>query len=217
MNNGQCKYLFLVGGLSQSPYFQQRMIEYAAGSMTIITPSSPILSVVQGAARWGIVPNFVLSRRLTKSYGIRTEEKMNKIDKWGLSADYIKSHTKSMHGGEYVTGLLDVFAEKNSEIKLNCKFENTYYRHSKERKTVKVQVYECDKDEIPKSVEDKGVVVMGSFELKFPENSDRLDIKVEYSFHDTILVVTAIWEDKRKRVHIKHSDALKQRTKKIKG
>ena len=52
--------------------------------------------------------------------------------------------------------------------------------------------------------------------LKFPDNSNKLDIKVEYSFDDTILVVTAIWEDQRKRVHIKHSDGLKKRAKKIK-
>ena len=105
----------------------------------------------------------------------------------------------------------------SKEIKLNCNFKRTYYRLSKKQPTVKVRIYESDKDEIPRTVEDDGVRRMGWFELEFPANSDKKKIKVEYSFDDTILVVTAIWEDKRTRVHIKHTDALKKITKKIKG
>ena len=62
MNNGQCKYLFMVGGLSQSKYFQQKMIEWVndyGNKMNIIIPKCSILSVVGGAARFGVISNFI--------------------------------------------------------------------------------------------------------------------------------------------------------------
>ena len=61
-----CKYLCLVGGLPSSPYFEDK-IETEFGSkskykLQIIVPSRPILSVVAGAAYFGITTNYIKQR-----------------------------------------------------------------------------------------------------------------------------------------------------------
>eukprot|EP01084_Bolivina_argentea_P084108 152205_1 len=57
-----CKYLCLAGGLSSSPYFQSKMTEMFGSKskygMDVIIPNRPILSVVEGAAYFGITPNY---------------------------------------------------------------------------------------------------------------------------------------------------------------
>ena len=59
----KCKYLCLAGGLSSSPYYQNRMKqEFGPKSkykLQLIIPQRPILSVVEGAAYFGITPNYI--------------------------------------------------------------------------------------------------------------------------------------------------------------
>ncbi len=74
---GNCKYLCMVGGLSCSPYFQHRMkTEFGPRSthkLQIIIPESPILSVVKGAAYFGLLlkkkHDYIQGRVLQRSYG----------------------------------------------------------------------------------------------------------------------------------------------------
>ncbi len=56
-----CKYLFLTGGLSASPYYQERM-KAAFGSesdlkLRVVTTDRPLLSVAAGAAYFGLSGN----------------------------------------------------------------------------------------------------------------------------------------------------------------
>eukprot|EP01084_Bolivina_argentea_P185676 320170_1 len=61
MNNGQCKYIFMVGGLSQSKYFQQQIISAYGDELDVIVPRCGVLSIVKGAAIFGCIPNFIQS------------------------------------------------------------------------------------------------------------------------------------------------------------
>ena len=61
-----CKYLCLVGGLSCSKYFQHRIItefrEKSAFKLQVIVPDAPILSVVKGAAYFGLQTDYIKGR-----------------------------------------------------------------------------------------------------------------------------------------------------------
>ena len=71
-----CKYIFLVGGFSNAKYLQER-IKYQFGDrIQIVIPQLPQLCVVDGAARYGLRPNFMKVRRLAKSYGIQTNKSL---------------------------------------------------------------------------------------------------------------------------------------------
>ena len=56
---GNSKFLGLVGGLSTSPYFRERMTaEFGPSSpyrLQLVIPPKPLLAVVSGAARFGII------------------------------------------------------------------------------------------------------------------------------------------------------------------
>ena len=68
-----CKYLCLVGGLSTSKYYRSRMSAVFGSksryNMQLIMPQRPILSVVEGAAYFGITPNYIKARVLQYTYG----------------------------------------------------------------------------------------------------------------------------------------------------
>ena len=214
MKNGQCKYLFLVGGFSGSKYYQQQMINHYKDkhNMTIIVPKEPILSVCQGAARCGLVKTFILSRKLTKSYGVRITLDVNEIaqNNFHLDQEYIDNHSEQLFGGMRVTGLLNMFAKRGQEIGLHYKFEEQLSRVSTTQTIGQLRIFECNIDNVPQTIYDEGVSFLGYFTLEFPENSDIMDVTIEYSFDDTVLVVTAIWNDQRKRLHIEHCDSLQK-------
>eukprot|EP01084_Bolivina_argentea_P058290 106435_1 len=213
MKDDQCKYLFAVGGLAESKYFQHRMRELIGQNMLLVIPEASMLSVVQGAARWGIVRDFVLSRKLSKSYGIEVEQPVNEVERFGLSKQYIETHNRSVDGVIRVVGILNVFAKKGDDIELHYVFNEKYSRHSIKQKVICIKIFESEEEKIPNNIEENGLRVMGSFKLEFPQDSKEMEIGVEYSFDDTILIVTAKWKEngieKQKRVHIEHCDSLK--------
>ena len=61
-----CKYLCLVGGLSSSSYFKYKMRKELGDkskyNLKIVIPERPILSVVEGAAYFGITRNYIQNR-----------------------------------------------------------------------------------------------------------------------------------------------------------
>ena len=204
LNNGQCKYLFMVGGLSQSKYFQQKIIEAYGQDMDIIIPSCSVLSIVSGAARFGIERKFIQSRKLTKSYAIRitaTPERAKSTFK--LSDKYIKKHTVNPYGAVRVWGVLDYFVNENDEINLNFKFRKTYYRVNKKQKTVDFHIYshqttENDKTR-PNTIFNSDVLPLGKFSLPFSDDINERETVVEYTFDDTILRIYAYPKNRPKQ------------------
>ena len=84
------KYIFMVGGLSKSKYFQIRM-KKTFSNIQIIVPENPRLSVVCGAARYGLQTDFVHTRILKQTYAVRVsasltslliENEMRKLSKY---------------------------------------------------------------------------------------------------------------------------------------
>lgn len=78
-----CKYLCMVGGFSASKYLQMRMFK-AFGkkskySLMIYTPARPMLSVVDGAARMGLKPDFISARTIAKTYGIAVQQDLKEF------------------------------------------------------------------------------------------------------------------------------------------
>ena len=89
-----CKYLCLVGGLSCSPYFQNKMDEEfgmkSRYKLEIVVPNKPILSVVEGAAYFGITKNYIKGRILNRTYGIKMNITVDEAVQLKIPKDFMK-------------------------------------------------------------------------------------------------------------------------------
>ncbi len=75
-----CASICLVGGLAASRYFEHRMHLQFGDRMSIVVPRHPVLSVVDGAALFGLFNQFVQCRVLAKCYGTSVNSKqLNKV------------------------------------------------------------------------------------------------------------------------------------------
>ena len=117
-----CKYLCLVGGLSCSKYFQYRM-KTAFGPrsrypLQVIIPEAPILSVVKGAAYFGLTHDYIKGRVLRRTYGHIVNKTETAARFGGVSEDHIKQNRYYDKYREkyYVKNCFEILATKNELI-----------------------------------------------------------------------------------------------------
>ena len=55
--------------------------------LQVIIPQRPILSVVEGAAYFGITPNYIKARRMTKTYSIGIKRTLARAKELGIPLD----------------------------------------------------------------------------------------------------------------------------------
>ena len=191
-------YICLVGGLGSSKYLQYRITSTFGPSslfgLNIIIPSRPILSVVDGAARFGLQPDYIVARTLSKTYGNAIDPKIDVIDIDALPPGYLEAnqyrcdHTNVLR----VRNIFSVYARKNQTIHIHDKpIIRKYKRFNIKQKKVRISVYSSDEQD-PKVVKNKPCA---KTTVVFPPNSTELSIIVELYFSDTKIRVFAYPED----------------------
>jgi len=69
----KAKFIFMVGGFSESPYLKSEIKKrFENESLTILAPRRPQVSVIRGACMYGLNPRSITSRIAKKTYGINT-------------------------------------------------------------------------------------------------------------------------------------------------
>merc|ERR1712013_382197 len=191
-------YICLVGGLGSSKYLQYRMTEQFGPSskygLNIIIPSRPILSVVDGAARFGLQPDYIQARTLAKTYGNAIDPKIDVIDIEALPPGYLEAHQYRCDHTQVlrVRNIFSVYARKNQTIHIHDKpIIRKYKRFNLKQKKVRISVYSSDEQD-PKVVKNKPCA---KTTVVFPSNSTELSIIVELQFSDTKIRVFAYPED----------------------
>ena len=129
-----CKYLCLAGGFSQSKHLQTKIFQ-AFGTKSkyevmIFTPTRPILSVVDGAARMGLRPDFISARTIAKTYGIAIQKDLEEFkriypnantlipkNKIGKRNIYVDKDNKQMLSKHVINDVFLPFVRKNNLIK----------------------------------------------------------------------------------------------------
>jgi len=195
LRNGQCRYLCLVGGFSASKYLQKRMI-YELGpkskhNLIVIRPKRPSLSVVDGAVRLGLKPDYIASRVLGKTYGIKVN---SPISKWKDKLDSLDPELVAKHryfnkraNQEYLHYIFHAYARKGDEVKLTDEAKTTKFYASKQH-IVGIDVYESD-DRRPVFVTGKPVAKK---DFKLPADWDiNKTFPISFFFSDTKLRVFA--------------------------
>eukprot|EP01083_Nonionella_stella_P112473 330904_1 len=132
-----CRYLCLVGGFASSKYLQARM-ENAFGikskfNLIVKVATKPALSVVKGAAYFGIKPYFMQARILKYTYGLRVNWKMPKAKKMGVSDSYMSNEDNIMidsDGIRCVKGCFQVIAQKLQRVSVKDVITRTTYANA---------------------------------------------------------------------------------------
>ena len=69
----KAKFIFMVGGFSESPYLKSEIKKrFEQENVTILVPKRPQVSVIRGACMYGLNPRSITSRIAQKTDGINT-------------------------------------------------------------------------------------------------------------------------------------------------
>ena len=193
-----CKYLCLVGGLSCSAYFQYKMIERfgykSRYNLEIIIPKRPLLSVVEGAAYFGITKNYIKARVLKRTYGIKASFTESKARLHGVSKRDMQRNKIYIdyYNGYFVKNCFKVLGRKNNEIR-----NNQIVKYSCKRQpgcaVAKIAII-CSDMQFPKMAHDGRV--LAKLKLEFDDIEDlndkkTMNVNCEFHFYDTVLKVIA--------------------------
>ena len=198
-----CKYIFLVGGYSQIPYFEQRIRTEFASQMKIIRPIHPRLSVVDGAAKMCLLINknrrYIKGRVMARTYCYETSFRIDSInhDEYPDGyikkntfnrAGYIKKNTFNRAGGHaYLKGCLRIIARKGDIVFPDQKIKKNDKRWSKNTKNVRITLYSSNHKN-PKITEN--ATFLAEYKVTFPDNTNALKITHEFTFNETMNAIS---------------------------
>eukprot|EP01084_Bolivina_argentea_P048536 89420_1 len=150
--------------------------------LSIRVPKRPILSVIDGALRLGLNPNYIKTRRLKYTYGIAVDRNEKNVDKNKLPKGYLKIkgnlYQRANAKQKTVRNLFSKWVTKNDSVDKGQPFIKQYRRLTKE---TNLSIY-CSEKINPYVVEGKP---LASVTVKFPNDYKQLPFKVQFYFGDT--------------------------------
>eukprot|EP00485_Elphidium_margaritaceum_P002287 CAMPEP_0202686228 /NCGR_PEP_ID=MMETSP1385-20130828/2038_1 /ASSEMBLY_ACC=CAM_ASM_000861 /TAXON_ID=933848 /ORGANISM="Elphidium margaritaceum" /LENGTH=702 /DNA_ID=CAMNT_0049340761 /DNA_START=32 /DNA_END=2140 /DNA_ORIENTATION=- len=189
------KYVCLVGGLSSSSYFEKRVTdEFGPNSkykFIMIKPERPMLTVVEGAALFGITENYIQARVLSKTYGVEGALFLDEAKSIKIPDSHIEAHKlyHPHHAKWRVTGIFCPIASKHDTIYTNQVIQRTTTRAHQNDSYVSVTIW-CSNEKHP--ILTPTCQHLASMIIKF-DGSDAKDsdLEIEFHFYDTLLRVFA--------------------------
>ena len=189
------KYVCLVGGLSSSSYFESRINETfgleSSYKFTIIKPERPMLTVVEGAALFGITQNYIQARVLSKTYGVEGALFLDEAKSIKIPDSHIEAHKlyHPHHEKWRVTGIFCPIATKNDTIYTNQVIQRTTTRAHQNDSYVSVTIW-CSTQKHP--ILTPTCQHLASMIIKFDGTDAKdSDLEIEFHFYDTLLRVFA--------------------------
>eukprot|EP01084_Bolivina_argentea_P156684 273060_1 len=145
------------------------------------------MSVVEGAAYFGITDNYIKARILQYSYGISTKSRLSTAKKNGISSEYISNNKYYDENDKkwWVKKCFHVIARKNDVTCTGQIKKTTTYRPSNTTKRIGTRIM-WSKMEYPKIETDGNL--LGKLTTYF-DNEDKDDMRVmtEFHFYDTLI------------------------------
>eukprot|EP01084_Bolivina_argentea_P064880 118274_1 len=190
-----CKYIFLVGGFSNAKYLQERIKFQFGERIEIVIPQLPQLCVVDGAARYGLRPNFMKVRRLAKSYGIQTNKSLNSLKdcRYLFPPGYLDKKSNKFFdeelNQEYVKQCFCLFGRKNKPIKIDDKaVRKAVYKMNKDQNKMMIEIFQSKKVAPMTTSQEEGSEKIGKLIIDLPD-TDEYKVWVEFTWSDTMLAV----------------------------
>jgi len=207
------KYIVLVGGFSSNMYLQRR-VHYEFGhlspfKMKVITPAHPILSVVDGAARYGLNRDYISSRTLNKTYGVSIEREWGEFKKCFPETEIAKDQLRVTGGSKWVKHCFFPFVRRNDVVRLDDEPEVHHFEPvSENADKLVIELYESTEVN-PVFTNDRHSKLCARREYALPKNWGKDN-------ESGVIPVAFFFGDSRIRVFVGlHSDQTTEKDKEI--
>ena len=186
----KCSYMYLVGGYSKTQYFQNRINEeFGQNSqykIDVIIPHSPLLSIVDGAARMGLFKNkkreYVQIRILSKTYGEITNMPYSDINLNDYPKAYVdderNSYISKRNGGKYLRDCFKIYIKQGDAVTVDQVFKFISFRKHKHANLV-CAFYSST--QINPKLSSDGTKLAGCT-IEWPSNNDTFQSTTEITF-----------------------------------
>lgn len=179
------KFLFLVGGFSESPLLQARIRKEFKGKYNILIPQDAQTAVVKGAVMFGKRPHIVVERCLAETYGTRTYTDFQH----GVHANEKKEFVR---GKLKCKDIFSVLAREDEIVEIGqCKTLSNYHPLNPNQTKVRFDFFTSTNPEVMYTT-DAGVRKLpGYISLKSPDTSKgtEREIKLKLYFNTEIKAV----------------------------
>lgn len=185
---GGLKYLYLVGGFSESKLLQSRIKAEFAKSIDVIIPQDVSLVVLRGAVTFGCDPALIEVRRSALTYGVGV---LNKF----MHGLHPKSKLLVRDGREWCVDVFDKFVTVDQSVGVGETLIRRYTPAKPGQTYIVLHIYSSHKEKV-KFVTDEDVEKCATLKMKLSEPSEssptKREIQVRMYFGDTEIRASAI-------------------------
>ena len=154
----QLKFIFLVGGFSESPYLKSEIKKrFENKDLQILMPRRPQVSVVRGACLFGLDPHSISSRIAKKTYGINT---LTTFD----PEKHPETKRVTIEGEDFCEDVFDAFVKAGDSIGADEMHHKTYCP-VRSRQTVMRIIFYCSDSRDADFVDEEGVEQLGELTI----------------------------------------------------
>jgi hypothetical protein len=162
------QYIFLVGGLSESPVVQQEMRQRFGANVQVLVPQEASLAVLKGAVCFGLDQTIVAVRRSRYTYGAAVLKRFVR----GLHPEskLLKRATTAADGGgggsctEWCRDVFDPYVVVDQVVRVGDVVVRRYAPASPSQTFITIAIY-CSSDPAPVFTTDNGVTKCATIRL----------------------------------------------------
>jgi len=184
--------ILMVGGFSECSLIQDA-VQAAFPDKRIIIPEDAGMSVLKGAVLFGHRPDFIRSRVMKCSYGVKTNIPFDK-------RRHDAKQKVLMDGEEKCDNVFSLIIEKDQMVEAGTKVSKSYFTPYSHQDIMDFSIYVSDK-QYPSYVDDDGCSLLCRPTIKFPETcAERRWVDVEFIFGNTEIGMTAVDRNSGKKI-----------------
>ena len=185
------KFIFMVGGFSESPYLKSEIKkEFENNGVTVLAPNRPQVSVIRGACMFGLNPRLITSRIAKMTYGINT-----------LTTYDPDRHPEEkkvvIEDEDFCQDVFDIFVKKGQSVSID-EIHTKIYCPVRTRQTVMRIIFYCTEATDVQFVDEPGVSQLGELSIDIGKPFQTVEdktVKVTLMFGQTSIKATATNKD----------------------
>ncbi|XP_041125066.1 heat shock 70 kDa protein 12A-like isoform X2 [Polyodon spathula] len=183
------KFLFLVGGFSESPLLQQAIQTMLGGRCRIIIPHDVGLTILKGAVLFGLDPSVIKVRRSPLTYGVGV---LNRY----VEGKHPPEKMLLKDGTRWCTDVFDKFISTDQSVALGETVKRSYTPAKPSQLVIVINIYCSEIDDVA-FITDPGVKKCGTLRLDLTGTEPssvpaRREIQTLLQFGDTEIKAVAL-------------------------
>ena len=187
----ELKFIFMVGGFSESPYLKSEIKkQFEIEGLQVLVPRRPQVSVVRGACLFGLDPHSITSRIAKRTYGINT-----------LTTFDHEKHPENkkvvIEGEDFCEDVFDAFVRAGDSVGAEEVHTKTYCPVRSRQTVMRIIFYCCDSRDV-EFIDEEGVEQLGELTIDigrpFQSVEDKT-VKVTLRFGSTHIYACATNRD----------------------